>query len=143
MHEFQNPIIAPLPPAVTAAAAVSLPRNAPLCFVCRYAPLSVRLVQASVRPGWTTAGEALKLLPGPCVEVTQDPDGPPMDLPAAGEDETETKMRDETFKNGKKCLLPYEYQQCSFWSLVRRGREYELLNEKMCVRTVPTVVVGL
>ncbi|CAM9699279.1 unnamed protein product [Pylaiella littoralis] len=48
-----------------------------------YAPLSVRLVQASVRPGWTTAGEALKLLPGACVEVTQDPDGPPEDLPTA------------------------------------------------------------
>ncbi|CAN0498254.1 unnamed protein product, partial [Scytosiphon promiscuus] len=50
-----------------------------------YAPLSVRLVQASVRPGWTTAGEALKLLPGPCVEVTQDPNGAPEDLPTARE----------------------------------------------------------
>lgn len=60
----------------------------PLLFVVlhrRYAPLSVRLVQACVRPGWVLAGEALKLLPGPCVEVTQDPDSPPEDLPTARE----------------------------------------------------------
>ncbi|CAM9407247.1 unnamed protein product, partial [Sphacelaria rigidula] len=50
-----------------------------------YAPLSVRLVQACVRPGWVQAGETLKLLPGPCVEVTQDPDSPPEDLPTARE----------------------------------------------------------
>lgn len=57
----------------------------PLLACFRYAPLSVRLVQASVRPGWTTAGEALRLLPGTCVEVTQDPDAPPEDLPTARE----------------------------------------------------------
>eukprot|EP00904_Undaria_pinnatifida_P008208 jgi/Undpi1/4517/HiC_scaffold_18.g07871.m1 len=48
-----------------------------------YAPLSVRMVQACVRPGWAAAAETLKLMPGPCVEVTQDPDSPPEDLPTA------------------------------------------------------------
>lgn len=50
-----------------------------------YAPLSVRLVQACVRPGWALAADALKALPGPCVEITQDPDSPLEDLPAARE----------------------------------------------------------
>ena len=54
-------------------------------FSHRYAPLSVRLVQACVRPGWGAAAESLKLMPGPCVEVTQDPDAPPEDLPTARE----------------------------------------------------------
>lgn len=48
----------------------------------RYAPLSARLVQASVRPGWVQAAEALKLLPGPCVEVEQDAESLLEDLPA-------------------------------------------------------------
>ncbi|CAM9420822.1 unnamed protein product [Discosporangium mesarthrocarpum] len=41
-----------------------------------YAPLSARLVVASVRPGWTVLAETMKLLPGPTVEIDQDPDKP-------------------------------------------------------------------
>eukprot|EP00752_Nemacystus_decipiens_P003730 g3436.t1 len=65
-----------------------------------YAPLSVRLVQASVRPGWTTAGEALRLLPGTCVEVTQDPDAPPEDLPTA--------LRRQANQRGKVVAAPVD-----------------------------------
>ena len=40
----------------------------------RYAPLSVRLVEQALRPGssWAQIEDALKLLPGPHFEVTQD-----------------------------------------------------------------------
>ena len=63
----------------------SLPRAWRVVSLDSYAPLSVRLVQAAVRPGWSMASEALKLLPGPCVEIAQDPNGPVEDLPTARE----------------------------------------------------------
>lgn len=79
------PPSSPLPPTPPSALPPLPPPLLRGALTKRYAPLSVRLVQASVRPGWVVAAEALKLLPGQCVEVTQNPDAPPEDLPAARE----------------------------------------------------------
>lgn len=39
-----------------------------------FAPLSVRLVEISVKPGWGVCGDVLRLLPGPTTEFTQKPE---------------------------------------------------------------------
>ena len=52
---------------------------------CRYAPLSIRLVEGALRgAGWGVPDDVLKLLPGPAFEVVQaaDDSGLPVERPA-------------------------------------------------------------
>jgi hypothetical protein len=36
---------------------------------CRYAPLSVRLVQLAMKPGWAAIADVMRQIPGPTDEV--------------------------------------------------------------------------
>eukprot|EP00744_Colponema_vietnamica_P021985 GILI01031525.1.p1 GENE.GILI01031525.1~~GILI01031525.1.p1 ORF type:complete len:440 (-),score=103.59 GILI01031525.1:114-1328(-) len=50
-----------------------------------YAPLSVRMIEAALKPnGWREKEEALRLVPGPAIEFTQDKNAT-LPLPTAGD----------------------------------------------------------